>query len=155
DQQIEERVNALPNVKAASFSAFTFNEGAWSSNVGLAGMKMNENIQIMHNVVGLHYFRTMQIPLIAGRNFSPTHTSTAAPVVIVSEHTAKTLFPLGNPIGNHYRLGDDPTDDLTVIGVVKDVKFNNLGEEPENLDYMPYTQRPWGFGDFEVRYTGD
>jgi ABC-type antimicrobial peptide transport system permease subunit len=39
--------------------------------------------------------------------------------------------------------------------VVKDVKFNNLAEEPANLDYLPYTQRPWGFGDFEVRYNGD
>jgi predicted permease len=97
----------------------------------------------------------MQIPLIAGRTFSPSDTSTSAPVVIISEHTAKTLFPLGNPIGNHFRLSDEPNDDLTVIGVVRDVKFNNLAEEPANLDYMPYTQRPWGFGDFEVRYIGD
>jgi len=154
-QQIEERVNALPNVKAASFSAFTFNEGAWSSNVAVAGMKINKNIEVMHNVVGLRYFETMQIPLIKGRNFSPSDTSTSAPVVIISEHTAKTLFPQGDPIGNHLRLSDEPKDELTVIGVVKDVKFNNLAEELANLDYMPYTQRPWGFGDFEVRYTGD
>jgi ABC-type antimicrobial peptide transport system permease subunit len=54
-------------------------------------------------------------------------------------------------------LGQDnrPEDDLTIIGVVKDVKFDGLAEEPVNLDYMPYTQRPWDFGDFEVRYTGD
>jgi predicted permease len=155
DQQIEERVNALPNVKAASFSAFTFNEGAWSSNVALTGMKIDNDIQVMHNVVGLRYFETMQIPLVAGRTFSPSDTSTSAPVVIISEHTAKILFPLGNPIGRHFGLSDKPEDDLTVIGVVKDVKFNNLAEEPANLDYIPYTQRPWGFGDFEVRYFGD
>src|SRR5215467_10434314 len=110
----------------------------------------------MHNVFGLRYFETMQIPLIACRTFSPSDTDTSAPVAIISEHTAKILFPLGNPIGNHYHLtDDDPKDDLTVIGVVKDVKFNNLAEEPTNLDYLPYTQRAWGFGDFEVRYSGD
>jgi ABC-type antimicrobial peptide transport system permease subunit len=38
---------------------------------------------------------------------------------------------------------------------VKDVKFDQLGEEPVNLDYLPYSQRAWGFGDFEVRYVGD
>ena len=97
----------------------------------------------------------MQIPLLAGRNFSPSDTSTSQPVAIISEHTAKTLFPPGNPIGRHYGLGDDkPENDVTVIGVVKDVKFNDLTEEPVNLDYVPYTQHPWGFGDFEVRYTG-
>jgi len=63
--------------------------------------------------------------------------------------------PLGNPIGRHYGLGDNkPENDVTVIGVVKDVKFDDLAEETVNLDYIPYTQHPWGFGDFEVRYAG-
>jgi predicted permease len=155
NQQIEERVSALPNVKAASFSAFTFHEGSWSSNVIVPGMNTDEDINVKHNVVGAGYFATMQIPLLAGRNFSPSDTSTSRTVAIISEHTAKTLFPLGNPIGRHYRLGDNkPENDVTVIGVAKDVKFHDLAEEPVNLDYFPYTQHPWGFGDFEVRYIG-
>ena len=157
DQQIEERVSVLPNVKADSFSAFTFHEGGWDSSVFVPGMKIDEHIDVEHNVVGTGYLATMQIPLLAGRNFSSSDTSTSQRVVIISEHTAKTLFPRGNPIGSHYSLGQDnkPEDDVTVIGVVKDVKFDDLAEEPVNLDYMPYTQRPWDFGDFEVRYTGD
>jgi predicted permease len=156
-QQIEERVSALPNVKAASFSAFTFHEGTWDSGVVVPGMKIDEHIDVNHNVVGTGYLATMQIPLLAGRNFSPSDTSTSQRIVIISEHTAKTLFPRDNPIGRHYNLGPDnkPEDDVTVIGVVKDVKLDDLAEEPVNLDYMPYTQRPWDFGDFEVRYTGD
>jgi ABC-type antimicrobial peptide transport system permease subunit len=50
-------------------------------------------------------------------------------------------------------LGDNKHD-ITVIGIAKDVKFGDLREEPVNLDYFPYTQQPWDFGDFEVRYTG-
>jgi predicted permease len=157
DEQIEVRVSALPNVKAASFSAFTFHEGGWDSRIFVPGMKIDEHIDVEHNVVGTGYLATMQIPLLAGRNFSSSDTSTSQRVVIISEHTAKTLFPRGNPIGSHYSLGQDnkPEDDVTIIGVVKDVKFDDLAEEPVNLDYMPYTQRPWDFGDFEVRYTGD
>jgi predicted permease len=156
DQQIEERVSALPNVKAASFSAFTFHEGSWNSSVVVPGMNIDDNVNVMHNVVGIGYLPTMQISLLAGRNFSPSDTSTSLHVAIISEHTAKTLFPPGNPIGRHYYLGDNkPEDEVTVIGVAKDVKFDDLAEEPVNLDYIPYTQHPWDFGDFEVRYTGD
>ena len=156
-QQIEERVSAMPNVKAASFSAFTFDEGTWDSGVVVPGMKIDETTDVNHNVVGTGYLATMQIPLLAGRNFSSSDTRTSQQVVIISEHTAKTLFPRDNPIGRYYNLGRDnkPEDDVTVIGVVKNVKFGDLAEEPVNLDYMPYTQRPWDFGDFEVRYTGD
>ncbi len=155
DQQIEERVRALPNVKAASFSAFTFHEGSWGSNVVVPGTNIDENVDVKHNVVGDGYFATMQIPLLAGRNFSPSDTSTSQHVAIISEHTARALFPVGNPLGRHYGLGDDkPEDDVTVIGIAKDVKFGDLAEDPVNLDYIPYTQHPWGFGDFEVRYTG-
>jgi predicted permease len=157
DHQIEERVSALPNVKAVSFSSFTFHEGSWSSTVVVPGLKSGENIDVNHNVVGTGYLATLQIPLLVGRDFSPADTRTSANVTIISEHTAKKLFPGSNPIGRHYFLANDnkPEDDVTVIGVVKDVKFYRLGEEPVNLDYMPYSQRAWGFGDFEVRYVGD
>ena len=155
NRQIEERVGALPNVKAASFSAFTFHEGSWNTNVIVPGMNTNKDINVRHNVVGNGYLATMQIPLLAGRNFSPSDTSTSQHVAIISEHTAKTLFPLGNPIGRSYNLeGNNPEDAVTVIGIAKDVKFGDLTEEPVNLDYIPYTQHAWGFGDFEVRYTG-
>ena len=77
NQQIEERVSALPNVKAASFSAFTFHEGSWNSKVVVPGMTIDEDINVNHNVVGNGYFATMQIPLLAGRNFSPSDTSTS------------------------------------------------------------------------------
>jgi len=154
-QQIESRVNELPGVKAASFSAFTFHEGSWSGAMLVPGMPNNEDITVHQNVVGNGYFKTMQIPLIAGRTFSTADTATSQHVAVISERTAKMLFPAGNPIGRHFRVGrNEPEREYEVIGIVKDVKFDSLQEEPAYINYLSYAQRPWDFGDFEVRYTG-
>jgi ABC-type antimicrobial peptide transport system permease subunit len=64
------------------------------------------------------------------------------------------MFPKGNPIGRHYTLGGN-NDETEVIGIVKDVKFGSLQEDPETLDYVPLTQHPMYLGDLVVRYTGD
>jgi predicted permease len=154
--QIESRVSGLPGIKAASFSAFTFAEGSWTDAMIVPGMPGNENIAVHHNVVGNGYFATMQIPLLAGRTFSNADTRTSQRVAVISERIAKTMFPPGNPIGRHFRLGTDkPENDFEVIGIVKDAKFGSLRETPKNINYLSYAQRPWSFGDFEVCYTGD
>jgi len=158
-KQIEDRVSGLPGVNAASFSAFTFNEGSWNSLIVVPGMPLDRNVNVKHNIVGNGYLDVMQIPLIAGRAFGPQDTATSQRVAIISEHMARTLFPAGSPIGRTYSIGSPdglskPVQE-TVIGVVKDVKFEDLAEKPKNIDYLPYTQRGWTFGDFEVRYSGD
>ncbi|MBS1804364.1 MAG: ABC transporter permease [Acidobacteria bacterium] len=155
-QEIESRVSAIPGVKAASFSAFTFREGSWNEAMLVPGMPGNENIGVHQNVVGDGYFATMQIPLLAGRTFNRSDVANSQRVAVISEHIAQTLFPPGNPIGRHFTIHDDGKDiDHEVIGIVKDVKFSDLREKTKNVNYLSYRQRSWGFGDFEVRYSGD
>ncbi len=158
-KQIEARVNALPGVEAASFSAFTFNEGSWNSIIVVPGMPIDRHSNVPHNIVGDAYFKTMQIPLIAGRAFGPQDTATSQRVAIISEALAKKYFPAGSPIGRTYSIGSPDEGDhplqVQVIGIARDVKFEDIQEPATCIDYLPYSQREWGFGDFEVRYTGD
>ena len=159
-KQIEERVNALPGVRAASFSAFTFHEGSWNTSIRVPGMPVDHSVNdIKHNVIGDAYFKVMQIPLLAGRTFGPQDTGASQHVAIISEQMARHFFPAGSPIGRTYLIGSDdgtePPLQEQVIGVARDVKFADLNEPLGFIDYLPYTQREWGFGDFEVRYTGD
>ncbi len=158
-KQIEIRVEALPGVEAASFSSFRFDEGSWNTGIAVPDMPLRRDVDVRHNLIGNDYFRVMQIPLIAGRFFGPQDTATSQRVAIISEHMARTLFPAGSPIGRTYTVGSADDGDtplqVQVIGVTQDVKAGDLTEPTLYIDYMPYTQRAWGFGDFEVRYSGD
>jgi predicted permease len=157
-EQIEAEVSALPGVRAASFSAFTFNEIGWNGAIAVAGYHTPPNNNVKHNTVGNGYFATMQIPLLAGRTFGPQDTPTSQKVAVISEGMARTLFPAGSPIGRHYGI-DDPkqADELEVIGVVKDARLGSLTDDASTwmVDYLPAAQRDGYLNDFEVRYTGE
>lgn len=158
-KEIETRVEALPGVQAASFSAFTFREGSWNTGITVPDMPVRRQVDVNHNIIGNDYFGVMQIPLLAGRAFGPQDTATSQRVAIISEYMARDLFPAGSPLGRTYAVGsadngETPTR-YQVIGMVQDVKRGGLTEPIDYIDYMPYTQREWGFGDFEVRYSGD
>jgi predicted permease len=157
-REIEQRVSALPGVKAASFGAFFFHDGSWNGSINVPGAGYNERIDVKHNVIDGDFFKTMQIPLLAGRVFGPQDTAASHKVAIISEAVARDLFPAGvNPIGRHYFMGHDPlpNTDVEVIGLVKDVKFNNLQEAQDYIDYVPNPQHPSGYGSLAVRYEGD
>jgi len=158
-REIEGRISSLPFVEAASFSAFTFSEGSWNTTINVPGKLFDRRVNVKHNSIGNDYFKVMRIPLVSGRQFGPQDTATSPPVAIISEAMARNLFPAGSPIGHTYSLGspDGMTSPVEkqVIGIVKDVKFNNVAEPQDYIDYLPYTQHGWGFGDFEVRYTGN
>jgi predicted permease len=156
-RQIEERVSAIPGVRAASFSIFTFNEGTWNNPIWVQGyLAGHQETDVHHNAVGLDYFAAMGIPVLAGRRFGPQDNATSPKVGVIGESMARRLFPSGSPIGQRYgRGGPENAGDIEVIGVVKDVKYNSLDEDTQLGDYLPYTQNIRYLQDFEVRYMGD
>jgi predicted permease len=136
----------------------TFNQGAWTNSVIIPGLDPSLSKNIYQNVVGNDYFKTMQIPLIAGRAFGPQDTSTSQKVTIISEGFAKKFFPNTNPIGRQFAIGVDrnvPQYDMEIIGIAKDVKSQGLSESRNVTDYMPYVQRPRYLHNLVIRYTGD
>jgi len=157
-QQIEQRVSALPGVHADSISWFWFNQAEWTDPVSIAGRTptREDDMSATYNIVGPGYFATMGIPLLLGRVFGPQDTGASPQVAVINETFARWYFPGGPPIGKHFGVGGDPkhSNDIEVVGVVKDAKHNELSERPFPAAFFPYTQGVRYLNDFEVRLTG-
>jgi predicted permease len=158
-KQIEDRVQMLPGVHAASFSMFTFNQGMWSNDLTMQGIpRTPENSHdVLYNVVGDGFFSTMSLPIVAGRGFDERDKIDSPQVAVINQTMAHMFFPNSSPIGHHFGLGDDPSHsaDIEIIGVVKNAKYHALDESPETAAYFPYSQRVQYFGNFSVCYSGD
>jgi predicted permease len=157
-QQVEQRVSALPGVRAASISFFTFDQGEWTDPVSVIGRTPTpeDDMAATHNVVGPGYFAMMGIPLLVGRVFGPQDTGASPKVAVINETFARWYVPGGSPIGRRFGLGGDPahSNDIEVVGVVKDAKYQDMRERPFPAAYYPYTQHVQYLYDFEVRYSG-
>jgi predicted permease len=157
-QAIEDRVQALPGVRAASFSMFTFNEGEWSDDLTVQGVpRTEENSQdVLYNTVGTEFFSTFGLPLVAGRVFDAQDREHTPAVAIVNETLARRFFPNGSALGHRFGLGNDPAHaaDFEIVGVVKDAKYVSLSEGPHMAAYFPWQQHIQYFSNLSVRYSG-
>ena len=88
------------------------------------------------------YFRVMQIPLRAGRDFTPLDREGQPLVAIVNEEMVREFFPHENPIGAriHWARETEPPQWMTVIGVVGDVKHSGLDQPVDPAAYTPFPQ---------------
>ena len=99
------------------------------------------------------YFRTLGIPLLSGRDFTEQDKTDSPPVVILSNSTVKKLFPNENPIGHQILFGTDNGFGLPaeVIGVVGDVRSQQLSKPNDVEFYRPWSQRSGPFLNVVVR----
>lgn len=157
-KDVEEKVSLIPGVRAASFSMFAFNQGGWTSPASTRGDSTSARTEqrIRHNSVGPDFFSAMGLPLLAGRGFGVQDTETSPKVAVISEALANRLFPGVSPLGKRFgRGGPEHSDDIEVIGVVKDAKYEDLMEEPRPMAYYPYTQAIQYLSNFEVNFSGE
>jgi predicted permease len=156
-QQIEGKVQSLPGVQSASFSMFTFNQGEWSGGMGAQGVALNSanTEDVLYNVIGTQYLKTVGIPMLAGRNFTAQDNATSPHVAIVNETLAHAFFPNESALGHHVCIcnphGQKLEFDVEIVGVVRDAKYVRMGEGQNMAAYFPYAQRIQYFGNFSVK----
>jgi putative ABC transport system permease protein len=108
-------------------------------------------------VAALDYFRTLQIPLIAGRAFNDSDSASSPFVAVINETLARGFFPRGDAIGHRILLGAPQPDSkwMTIIGIVGDVKTGTLDRAAIPQFYTPASQHPVGYMQLAIRTYAD
>jgi predicted permease len=142
-QQLLERLQALPGVQAAGFaSTLPLNDGRWEDGIYPEGEE-SRRVQTFQNLVSPRYLETMNIPLLVGRQFSERDDAQAPPVAIINQTLARRIWPNENPLGKRltWQSGSGSRQTVEVIGVARDIKDRDLFEAagPPML-YLPLLQ---------------
>lgn len=105
--------------------------------------------------VSADYFGTMRIPLVEGRALNERDNETAVKVCVINQTLAKRLFPGESALGQ--RLQTVPwlaREYREIVGVVADVKQDNLSDASPPQLYVPLRQSPWFFTTMVIRTHG-
>jgi predicted permease len=137
------RTRALPGVSIASLATDSPLSGGVDRNgVIVEGYQAqpDEKMDIDATYVSMDYFKTLGIPLVAGRDFTAQDIVGSPKVAIINERMSRYFFGNDNPIGKRMGLGGVP--DITIVGLVKDAKYINLREPMLRHFYAPIMQQP-------------
>ncbi len=139
------RLNSLPGVQAAMVTDIPLGGNYVGHRLVIDGrppVAVGGEPEVQTLSVMGDYFHVMQIPLRAGRDFTPLDREGQPLVAIVNEEMVREFFPHENPIGVRIRWAGDTglPQWMTVIGVVGDVKHSGLNQPTDPAVYTPFSQ---------------
>jgi predicted permease len=130
--EVFRRVSALPGVEQASISGndtLPMNSGRNYSPFSIQGRATESERGPIADiaVVDAQYFRTMEVPLITGRNFVGSDTYKTQPVAVIDQTLARQYWQEKNPLGQQLKFGfGRGTQGVTIVGVVGDIKSDGF-----------------------------
>jgi predicted permease len=142
-EDLQQALSAVPGVRSVSMSEMGVLTGfRWGMTVRIDGYQSKEGEDMNPGVdgVGPRYFSTMGIPLVAGREFTEQDVLSAPRVAIVNETMARRYWGETSPIGRRLGFGRGNPTDIEIVGVVKDIRSQQLREEAPRFIYLPYRQ---------------
>jgi predicted permease len=141
-QQFGEALQHEPGVEHVSFAAETpIDGGVWDEDLHtpLSGGDRDTYM----NAVSPDYFQTMQIPILAGRDFQWNETKASGLKIILSQSAAKIFFPNGSAVGQTvtgWKGSAYGGATYEVIAVVGDIRYRSIQEDPPAEGYVAITQ---------------
>ena len=143
-RDIVKHVQAIPGVESAAGAMLVpFGGMTWNDDVLLEGSDTDAGV-VWINYLGAGYFRTIGTPLLAGRDFDDSDTTTSVKVAIVNQAFARKILKGADPLGKRFRIHEPPGKPrplYEIVGVTGDNKFQNMHEEFLPFMYFPATQQ--------------
>jgi len=131
------RVQSVPGVELAAVNRCTPFTGCSRSNVFFPDRPVDRTNApgVGRHYISADYFRTLGIPVLAGRTLTPADRAGTPPVAVVNESGARRFWPGESPIGKRVWFGtttgpfSDPAHAVEIVGVVGDVKYQDVDED--------------------------
>jgi putative ABC transport system permease protein len=138
-------LRALPGVTTAAGvtslpTASRSNGGYWIEGGPGPDVLGIKSPQALFNVITPDYFRTLQVPIVRGRDFNDADRIDAPMVALINEQLAKDAFPGADPVGRTIRCGLDNLAPMTIVGIVKDIRTDGPSRPMQAEIFMPYEQ---------------
>jgi putative ABC transport system permease protein len=157
-EEMIQRLGALPGVESVAMAGqipLGGNGDRWGFHVqGRVAGPQDPSVERYSVTPG--YFSVMRLPLRRGRLFTEADRAGTEQVMLVGEQTARTVWPNEDPIGQHVRIGGADTGPWrTIVGVVGDVRHEELAAPPTMQMYTPTAQVTDSFLTVIIRSGGD
>ena len=158
-EELQRRLKAIPGVTGVGLTSGLPTKIGNSNGIFIQSRPWgpNEAVPFITTTrVSDEFFKTLRVPLLAGRAFTSADVEGSTPVMMVSETFAKRYFPKGDAVGQQIRYGPPNPDQpwTTIIGVVGDMRNDPLALAPEPI--MVFTMRQQPFGEqVVIRTSGD
>ncbi|MGH9866174.1 MAG: ADOP family duplicated permease, partial [Candidatus Acidiferrales bacterium] len=151
-----QRLRALPGVESVSMERYVplwfYGRGYTRPVIEGYTPQPNEDMFIDFNDAGPNYFSTMQIPIVAGRDFTEQDRQGAPLVVIINQTMAQRFWPGQSALGHHISSWDRS---WTIVGVVKDIKYHTMTEDREAFLYFPSLENGETAANVLIRSSGN
>jgi predicted permease len=157
-RRVNEELARIPGVTGVTMSLVPLLGGSnWGTDVDVEGFPVGPDVDnnSRFNKIGAGYFRTLGVPLVAGREFAETDALGAAQVAVVNQAFARKFRLGANPVGRRMDLGNKKYD-IQIVGLAADAKYSQVKDSVPALFFTPFAQDSnRGFASFYVRSSID
>jgi predicted permease len=157
---LRRRFMTIPGVRSASLAEGSLVRGETAHHIGVRGAPPRDANRIL--AVGPAFFTTMQIPILAGRDFEESDRPGSPAVAVINQVFAKANFGDRNPLGQHLIMREGGEEgrvarDMEIVGVSRNARYGALKKAIPPVVYLPYDQ---GYPQpnqmmYELRTSGD
>lgn len=145
--ELYRRLSEVPGIQSMAFAALFpayFNVPQFLQTQRVAPIESASDVEAADSLVEFltpNFFTTVGIPLLGGRDFSWSDEGARPAVAIVNNSLARRLFPNGNAIGRHIRIGSDPRRQVVeIVGVAADAAIGDYKAPHQPVVFRPRMQ---------------